>query len=108
MQSTSNTSSIGIIEAAIPALEKEIDTLESDQMDEKIKIAVLEMEVGTVINAETLEDLEALEALVQAKLTAILDRVIVLESSMINLGMNIETNNNAIDWLKSDISDLEK
>lgn len=64
MQSTSNTSSIGIIEAAIPALEKEIDALESDQMDEKIKIAVLEMEVGTVINAKTLEDLEALEALV--------------------------------------------
>ena len=103
--SIQNASDIAGLQASLPTLQTQVNDLENDLQAEKIKIAVLQSQVGTITDLET--RLTTLENLVSTELTTLGSRLTTLESDVSTLGTDISTNSAAIGTLQTSVTDLQ-
>ena len=104
-QSIQNASDIAGLQASLPTLQTQVNDLENDLQAEKIKIAVLQSQVGTITDLET--RLAALESQVSTELTSLGSRLTTLESNVSTLGTDISTNSAAIGTLQTSVTSLQ-
>ena len=104
-QTVAYSTEIAGIQALIPTLTSRVSTIESDLQDEKVRVAVLQTQIGSVTDLET--RIAALETQVTSDLTDLETRVGTLEGQIGTITADINSNSSLISGLDSRITGLE-
>ena len=104
-QTVAYSTEIAGIQALIPTLTSRVSSIESNLQDEKVRVAVLQTQIGSVTDLET--RIAALETQVTTDLSDLESRVGTLEGQIGTITSDINSNSQLISGLDGRITGLE-